>query len=314
MSASERSKTMTFQPAGETNRRLKMLCWGDNGTGKTTMGIQFPNPAVIDLEGGTEHYGGDFQFDVLKATEADDVNAAVDGLLTQDHDYRTLVIDPITLYWDALQKKWSDIFLRRNKGSKGHRLEFYDLQPRDWMTIKAEHKELIRKLIQQDMNVIVTARQKTLYADQGFMRAVGETFDGEKSLPYLFDTILRLYRDDKGRFMAENLKDRTNKLPSGHFVISYQILEDRLGKESLGRKAVPIQEATASQLDSLRHLIADSGMKEETVQNRLASYGADSIEALTQKTAQKIIDKLNAAVNPSANSETSNEENNNAES
>lgn len=233
--------SLAFRPAGETDRRLKMLCWGDNGTGKTTMGIQFPNPAVIDLEGGTEHYGGDFQFDVLKATEADDINAAVDGLLTQDHDYRTLVIDPITLYWDALQKKWSDIFLRRNKGSKGHRLEFYDLQPRDWMTIKGEHKELIRKLIQLDMNVIVTARQKTLYADQGFMRAVGETFDGEKSLPYLFDTILRLYRDDKGRFMAENLKDRTNKLPSGHFEISYQILEDHLGRESLGRKAVPFR-------------------------------------------------------------------------
>lgn len=304
--------SLAFRPAGETDRRLKMLCWGDNGTGKTTMGIQFPNPAVIDLEGGTEHYGGDFQFDVLKATEADDINAAVDGLLTQDHDYRTLVIDPITLYWDALQKKWSDIFLRRNKGSKGHRLEFYDLQPRDWMTIKGEHKELIRKLIQLDMNVIVTARQKTLYADQGFMRAVGETFDGEKSLPYLFDTILRLYRDDKGRFMAENLKDRTNKLPSGHFEISYQILEDHLGRESLGRKAVPLQVATASQLDSLRHLIAESGMTEERVQNRLSAYGADSIEALTQKTAQKIIDKLNATVNPSAEPDNSNKENTNA--
>ena len=34
------------------------------------------------------------------------------------------------------------------------------------------------------MNVIITARQKTQYADSGFMRAIGETFDGEKSLPY----------------------------------------------------------------------------------------------------------------------------------
>lgn len=309
MNPSFKPGPLEFRPAKESNRRLKLLLWGDAGSGKTTIGIQFPNPAVIDLEGGTEHYGFDFQFDVLKATEADDINAAVDGLLTQDHDYRTLVIDPITLYWDALQKKWSEIFLRRNKGSKGHRLEFYDMQPRDWMTIKAEHKELIRKLIQLDMNVIVTARQKTLYADQGFMRAVGETFDGEKSLPYLFDTILRLYRDDKGRFMAENLKDRTNKLPSGHFEVSYQILEDHLGKDSLGRKAVPIQEATASQLDSLRHLIADSGMKEETVQTRLAAYGADSIEALTQKTAQKIIDKLNAAGEQPANPENPNAKN-----
>ena len=93
------------------------------------------------------------------------------------------------------------------------------------MTIKAECKELIRKLIALDMNVIVTARQKALYADAGFMRAIGETFDGEKSLPYLFDSILRLYRDDNGRFMAENLKDRSDKLPRGQFEVSYDRLE-----------------------------------------------------------------------------------------
>ena len=72
--------------------------------------------------------------------------------------------------------------VRRNKGSKGHRREFYDLQPRDWMTLKAEFKELVRKLIQLDMNVIVTARQTAQYADSGFMRVIGETFDGDRDL------------------------------------------------------------------------------------------------------------------------------------
>jgi len=308
------NQSAPFQPAGESYRRVKLLCWGDTGSGKTTTAIQFPGPAVIDLEGGTEHYGGVFTFDVLKATTADEIAGAVDWLQSNPHEFCTLVIDPITLYWDALQKKWSDIFMRRNKGSKGHRLEYYDLQPRDWMTIKAEHKEFIRKLIQLDMSVVVTARQKTLYADTGFMRAVGETFDGEKSLPYMFDTILRLYRDEKGRFMAENLKDRTNKLPSGHFEISYQILEDRLGKESLGRKSVPQQLILREQLNTLRHLIDASGMKEETVRQRLAAYKASSLEDLTQESAQTIIDKLEAAGTQPAEPATSTEENNNAES
>lgn len=294
--------TTPFQPAVESQRRLKLLLWGDSGSGKTTTALQFPSPAIIDLEGGAEHYGRDFPFDVLKATTADEIAAAVDWLLTHDHDYRTLAIDPISLYWDALQKKWSDIFLRRNKSSKGHRLEYYAMQAKDWMTIKAEHKELVRKLIQLDMNVIVTARQKTLYADQGFMRAVGETFDGEKSLPYLVDTILRLYRDDNGRFMAENLKDRTNKLPQGQFEISYKILEEHLGEESLGRKSVPIQMVTPDQLNSLRHFIDAFGMETETVRTRLQDYGADRLEALTQQNAQKIIDKFEAAGTPSAQS------------
>ena len=306
--------TCLFKPAGESERRIKLLMWGDTGSGKTTLSLQFPKPAVIDLEGGTEHYGGDFAFDVLKATTADEITAAVDWLVANDHDYRTLVIDPITLYWDALQKKWSDIFMRRNKGSKGHRQEFYDLQPRDWMTIKAEHKEFIRKLIQLDMNVIVTARQKTLYADQGFMRAVGETFDGEKSLPYLFDTILRLHRDDKGRFMAENLKDRTNKFPHGHFEVSYQDLERRLGSDALGRQSVPRQLALAGQIATLRHLIDASGMEEETVRQRLSAYNADSLESLTPENAQTIIDKLEAAGGQPAEPATSTKETDDAQS
>ena len=127
-------ETSPFQRAGSRNNRLKLFLWGDSGVGKTTLALQFCNPVVIDLEAGTELYGEAFTFDVLHATTADEVMEAVDWLLKNRHDYRTLVIDPITIYWDALQKKWSDIFLRRNKGSKGYRHEFYDLQPKDWMS------------------------------------------------------------------------------------------------------------------------------------------------------------------------------------
>lgn len=298
------SGSIPFQQAAASQRRLKLLLWGDSGSGKTTTALQFPAPAVIDLEGGTEHYGSDFDFSVLKTTTADEIAMAIDWLQSEDHEFRTLVIDPITLYWDALQKKWSDIFLRRNKGSKGHHLEYYALQAKDWMTIKAEHKELVRKLIQLDM--IVTARQKTLYADQGFMRAVGETFDGEKSLPYLFDTILRLYRDENGRFMAENLKDRTNKLPRGHFEISYQVLEDRLGKDALGRKSVPQQLALPEQIDALRRRIAAHQISPDVVQQRLAAYGADSLESLTQQNADIILSKLNPVDDESASTKETN--------
>lgn len=281
-----------FVSTVRTTRRTKLFLWGDSGAGKTTLALRFPSPAVIDLEGGTEHYGDTFSFEVLKATTADEVMAAVDWLRTNQHPYRTLVIDPITLYWDALQRKWSDIFLRRNKSSKGYRQEFYDLQPRDWMTLKAEFKELIRKLVELDMNVVITARQKTQYADAGFMRAVGDTFDGEKSLPYLFDSILRLYRDDKGRFMAENLKDRSGKLPHGHFEVRYEEIERRLGVEALQRQAEPLRMATAEQLDRIRHFVSASGMKQETVTERLRDYQAACLEELTADNANLIIEKF----------------------
>jgi len=308
------AKTCPFQKAVTQGKRLKLFLWGDSGSGKTTLSIQFPGAAVIDLEDGTAHYSESFAFDVLKVTEADDITAAVDWLLRNSHSYRTLVVDPITLFWDALQKKWSDIFLRRNKGQKGYKFEYYDMGPRDWMAVKAEFKAFIRKLIQLDMNVIVTARQKAQYADSGFMRVIGKTFDGEKSLPYMFDSILRLYRDDKGGFMAENLKDRSNKLPHGNFEVSYERLERCLGSEALARKAEPLKLATPEQLKILRQFISVCGISEVAVTQRLAAYGADSLERLSEENAQLIIEKFkksssaNLSVAPTLTEERKNAE------
>lgn len=229
--------TSPFQKAEKMEKRLKLLLWGDSGAGKTTLALQFPNPVVIDLEGGTDHYGEAYKFDVLKTSTADQVMESINWLQEKNHSYRTLVIDPITIYWDSLQKKWSDILLKHNKKSKGYKFEYYDMQVKDWQAVKGEFKELIRKLIMLDMNIIVTARQKTKYADGEMMKAIGETFDGEKSLPYLFDTIVRLYRDEKGKYIGENIKDRTNNLPVGAFKCSYKLFQDSFGKAALQRKA-----------------------------------------------------------------------------
>ena len=157
-SRNDSNQQSPFQRAVTLDKRLKLFLWGDSGVGKTTLSLQFPNPVVIDLEGGTDLYGESFEFDVQRASTVDHVRDGVNWLHTHPHSYRTLVIDPITIYWDALQRKWSEIFLKRNKKSKGYRFDFYDFQPRDWMTIKAEFKEIIRRLIALDMNVIVTAR------------------------------------------------------------------------------------------------------------------------------------------------------------
>lgn len=237
-----------FKKAHNKEKRLKLFLWGDSGVGKTTLALQFPNPAVIDLEGGTDWYGDSFSFDILDANTPDQIMKAVDFLLFEKHEYKTLVIDPVTVYWESLQKKWSNILLKRNPKSKGFKHEFFDLQPKDWMTIKNEFKEFIRKITMLNMNVIVTAREKTKYADGTFMKAMGETFDGDKSLPYMFDTILRLYTDGKGKHMGTCLKDRSNSLPKETFECSYSVLEEILGKDRLNESSHPVQHEPKSDM------------------------------------------------------------------
>lgn len=298
-----------FTKAEAVKKRLKLFLWGDSGVGKTTLSLQFPNPVVIDLESGTDLYGEDFAFDVLRATTADEVMEAVEWLHTNAHDYRTLIIDPITIYWEALQQKWSDIFLKRNKGSKGYKYEFYDLQPRDWMTLKAEFKTLVRKLLALDMNVIVTAREKTKYKEGSFMVAIGETFDGEKGLPYMFDTIVRMYVDEKGRHMGLSIKDRSNKLPTEEFECTYAAVEKLFGKRYLNRKPKPAKLATNAQKEKITKYVEQFGASEEQLTRRLAAYGAETVDELTQENADLIISKFEAAMSAPQDKEEPNAEN-----
>jgi hypothetical protein len=211
------------------------------------------------------------------------------------HGYSTFTLDPITVAWESLQKKWSDTFLRRNKDAKAFKHEFYELGPREWGTIKSEWRELMRQLLALDMNVICTARQKTLYADGGFMKPAGTTFDAEKSLAYLFDIVLRLFRNKNGQFMAEPVKDRSNKLPKTEFEISYQLFADMFGEDILTSEARPLVPASEEQVRETRALIVTLGIRDDVVRQRLATFGAERIEDLSADAAVEIIGKLKAA-------------------
>ena len=283
-----------FKRAGKSRKRLKLFLWGDSGVGKTTLALRFPKPVVIDMEGGTELYGEDFNFDVISTTDSDQAMQAVDWLATNAHPYQTLIVDPVTIYWDALQRKWSDIFLRRNKGSKGFKYEYYDLQPKDWLTVKAEFKEFVRKLLALNMAVVVTAREKTKYKDGSFMQAAGETFDGEKSLPYMFDVVLRLFLDDAGKHWAQALKDRSNRLPKEPFPAEFEAFAPLLSGEAEQRPA-PLP-ANDEQKQTIRRLLSELRVSEEKALERFRAYGAASLDALPAEKAEVIIGKLEAAI------------------
>lgn len=285
-----------FQRPTAAARRLKAFLWGDTGTGKTTLALHFPAVAVIDMEKGADHYADLIGADggILKASTADQVMEAIDWLASNDHPFKTLVMDPVTVYWEALQKKWSEIFLRRNKSSKGYKFEFYDLQAKDWQAIKGELKSFARKLVALDMNVILTAREKTMFSDDGKMTKLGVTFDGEKSLPYLFDVVIHMTRDASDRYVGKCLKDRTRKLPTGDFEISYDVFAECFG-EGL-TKGSTVKLISVEQQAYLEELLPRFNMPPAVLARRLATYGANEIEDLTAAAAAEIITKLEAAL------------------
>ena len=217
-----------FAPAHKRPRKLKIFLWGSWGTGKTTLALQFPAPVVLDLDGGAELYGDRYKFDVLRSANLVEIKNAIAFLVNGgEHNYQTLVIDPITVYWEILQKYWSDVFLRRNRDHKAYRYEFYDLGPKEWTTIKEDFKTLFNKLLELDMHVVVTAREAVKYKPGDFMVVDGVKFEGHKSLPYMFDTVLWMYREGP-KYMALCSKDRAESLPVEPFEIEYKKLAKML--------------------------------------------------------------------------------------
>lgn len=178
-----------FEKPKKENKRWKGLIYGTSGVRKTRFALSLPKPVSIDMEKGTVNYTEEYDYQVLHTTSADGVMDATDFLLTQKHDFATVIYDPITIYWSALQKKWTDIFFEVNrKASKkgaGFKGDYYELQVGDWGVIKAEFKQFLRKISLLDMNVVFTAHEKAEYEDGAFMKKTGEYLpDCEKSIPY----------------------------------------------------------------------------------------------------------------------------------
>lgn len=67
-----------------------IVVYGDPGIGKTTFGMQTPNPIFIDIEGSTKHYGG---FDRHYITQYPVFIEALRQIRDEEHDYKTLVIE-----------------------------------------------------------------------------------------------------------------------------------------------------------------------------------------------------------------------------
>lgn len=76
---------------GKRQVPYKVVIYGPEGIGKTTLANKFPNPIFIDTEGSTARMDDVERFDNVK--NLDEVILAIDTLRTEDHEYQTAVID-----------------------------------------------------------------------------------------------------------------------------------------------------------------------------------------------------------------------------
>jgi len=230
-------------PSSRTSR-LKFYLISDPGVGKTTAAINMPRPYVIDLDGGTDHYSdtiervGGVVFDRIeysvngkthtRVPNPEEVMDEIKMLMTEDHDFLTLVIDPYTaLFEETLQNAEDRIGAAHGR----HYGEAYKYE-----------KRFINLIKNLDMNVVFTAHMKERKVKDKNGEAVtdGYTFDGGKYLDRLFDLGFELKRDASGKRWARVAKTRMPEMFRDQEVFEwdFSVLEQRYGKDRLWRHVI----------------------------------------------------------------------------
>lgn len=260
-------------------KRLKALFYGDPGAGKTTASIQFPRPYLIDTEKGAIHsqYTKTLEKNggvIFESTDCNEIMEEVRALITEDHEYKTLIIDPITPIYnnllDEAEKRVGNEF-GRHYGEANKKM-----------------KQLINLLMSLDMNVIITAHSKNEYGDA--MKIVDTVPDTYKKLPYIFDLVLLIKRVGKKR-IAHVKKSRIDTFKET-FEFSYNAIADAYGREILEKDAVPMDLASEDQVNELNDLVRACGIIKMTSNKWLDKCNARSFSEMPSESIDKCITYL----------------------
>ena len=258
-------------------KRLKLFMYGPAGVGKTTAAIQFPNSYIIDCEKGAENYDKLITASgsaVFQTTDMHEVIAEVKSLLTVKHDYRTLVIDPITTVYNDLLEK-CELKVGTDFG-------------RHYGEANKVMKRLANLIMALDMNVVVTAHSKKEYGDN--LKVLGHTFDGWRQLDYWFDLVIELGKKGKKRF-AKVTKTRVDSFPDEDvFEWSYDAVKKRYDIAVLEKPATQVALASPQQVAQIKELLNIVRLPEGTTDKWLAKAGVDVWEDMSTETIQKCIE------------------------
>lgn len=270
-------------------KRLKAFFYGGAGAGKTTAAISFPSPYLIDTEKGAENdqYARIIQKNggaVYRTSDFDEMVSEIKSLISENHTYRTLVIDPLTTVYNDLL----------DSAAEKVGTEF----GRHYGEANKKMKHMLNLLLRLDMNVIITSHAKNEYGDG--MKVTGQTYDCYKKLDYLFDLVFEVQKRASDRIGVVR-KSRLESFPDGEsFPFSYEEIARKYGREILERDSVAQQLASPEQVAEAERLVELLKVEPETVKKWLDKALSETFAEMPEESIQKCIEYMNGKIKGNA--------------
>lgn len=214
---------------------LKIMIWGESGSGKSRFALSAPNPIVVDLEGSTRLYANEFDFWKAEVDKTNPlasnpatltVNLIKEILEGQYSDRKTLIVDPLTDLLDCIE----DISAKKYEEMIGKKVrELNAVQKTKWYAYRREMaRTVLNQLKDIPVNLILIARAKNLWDQKdGKMQPVGLTYDALDIVEYLMDIVIQLEKNgDETRAIVK--KSRLGNLPKILDVKNYDSIRQAL--------------------------------------------------------------------------------------
>lgn len=276
------SKLKAVEPKSAEPSKPKILIFGKPGVGKTWASLDFPACYYLDTEGGANlsHYtdklarAGGVYFGIEQGSQNfASIIEQVKALATEDHPYRTVIIDSI-----------SKIF-NNEIAAEAERLGDKDAFGASKKPAVALTRRLISWIDKLDMNVILIAHEKPVWAND---KQIGVTYDAWDKLEYELHLNLNIVKQGDSR-KAIVKKSRLLGFPdASNFEWSYAKFAEMYGKDVIERQGKKVELATEEQIAQVKKLLEVVKLSDSTQDKWIAENKDNLAEIETTKMSNVI--------------------------
>lgn len=285
------------KPKTQPNR-FRALIYGNKGVGKTHFTVSIPSVYYIDTEGALKYKRfvemlSTNRSDSVALYELEEIIKEVKELISTKHDYKTLVIDSISFPYNLLSHLEVERLTKKSPNTEG--TEF----GANMAKAKRLTFHLGMLLTRLDMNVIVTAHEKTKY-QKG--EEIGKEPDVNEKMGYALGTQIHLRLQGKS-VKAFVEKSRYSELKNQELIDfdnGYETIKKLFGEEVFLREAIKEELATETQIKEVRRLQELLNYPEESLQKWLISKHSQSLDEVNASDIDKLIEFFNSKIKGAA--------------